>query len=94
MLRGLIHSDGWRIIATERKDPSKSHRDRGLPKGFSRPVGRVHRPEALIAAAVTLSPDQWEAIEETLEILQDSEAMAALRQSDDDVREGPAVLAE
>jgi hypothetical protein len=32
--------------------------------------------------------DEWEALEETLEILQDEKALAALRESDEDVEAG------
>jgi prevent-host-death family protein len=39
-------------------------------------------------AAVVLSPEEWEAIEETLEILQDQATMAALRESEEDVKAG------
>ena len=38
--------------------------------------------------AVVISTEEWEALEETLEILQDEETMAALRASDEDVRAG------
>jgi antitoxin YefM len=37
---------------------------------------------------VTFSADQWEAIDETLEILQDEETLRALRESADDVEAG------
>jgi len=37
-------------------------------------------------AAVVVSPEEWEAIEETLEILQDEETLAALRESEGDVK--------
>ena len=36
-------------------------------------------------AAVVVSPEEWDAIEETLEVLQDEETLAALRESEDDV---------
>ena len=39
-------------------------------------------------AAVVISTDEWEAVEETLEILQDDNALAALRDADEDVRAG------
>jgi len=39
-------------------------------------------------AAVVLSTDEYEAIEETLEIVQDAETMAALRESEEDVKAG------
>lgn len=39
-------------------------------------------------AAVLLSTEEWEAVEETLEILQDEDALAALRESEEDVRAG------
>ncbi len=39
-------------------------------------------------AAVVISPEEWAALEETLEILQDEETLAALRESEDDVRAG------
>ena len=39
-------------------------------------------------AAVVISTDEWEALEETLEILQDERSLAALRESDEDVRAG------
>jgi prevent-host-death family protein len=39
-------------------------------------------------AAVVVSSEEWEALEETLEILSDPEAMEALRQSDEDVAAG------
>lgn len=39
-------------------------------------------------AAVVVSPDEWDAIEETLEILQDDETLAALRESEEDVKAG------
>ena len=38
--------------------------------------------------AVVVSPAEWEAIEETLEILQDEETLAALRESEEDVKAG------
>ena len=38
--------------------------------------------------AVVISTAEWEALEESLEILQDDETLAALRESDEDVREG------
>ena len=39
-------------------------------------------------AAVIVSPEEWEAVEETLEILQDEETLAALRESEGDVLAG------
>jgi antitoxin YefM len=39
-------------------------------------------------AAVMVSPDEYESLEETLEILQDKDLMRALRKSEDDVRAG------
>jgi antitoxin YefM len=39
-------------------------------------------------AAVMLSADEYESLEETLEILQDQELMEALRRSESDVRAG------
>jgi len=39
-------------------------------------------------AAVVISPDEWDAIEETLAVLQDDDTLAALRESEDDVRAG------
>ena len=39
-------------------------------------------------AAVVVSPDEWDAIEETLSVLQDDDTLAALRESEDDVRAG------
>jgi antitoxin YefM len=39
-------------------------------------------------AAVVLSTDEWDAIEETLAVLQDDDTLAALRESKDDVRAG------
>jgi len=39
-------------------------------------------------AAIVISPEEWEAIEETLEILQDEETLAALRESEGDVKAG------
>jgi prevent-host-death family protein len=38
--------------------------------------------------AVVVSPDEWEALAETVEILQDEETLAALRESEEDVRAG------
>jgi len=37
-------------------------------------------------AAVVVSPEEWEALEETLEVLQDEELLAALRESEEDVK--------
>lgn len=39
-------------------------------------------------AAVVLSADEYEVIEETLEVLDDDEALEALRESEEDVRAG------
>jgi antitoxin YefM len=39
-------------------------------------------------AAVMVSADEYESLEETLEILQDKDLMGALRKSEDDVRAG------
>lgn len=39
-------------------------------------------------SAVMLSADEYESLEETLEILQDKDLMEALRKSEDDVRAG------
>jgi antitoxin YefM len=39
-------------------------------------------------AAVVLSPDEYEALQETLEILQDEDTLQALRESERDVRAG------
>ncbi len=39
-------------------------------------------------AAVVISTEEWEALEETLEILQDEETLAALRESEEDVKAG------
>ncbi len=38
--------------------------------------------------AVVLSVDEYEALEETLEIIQDEETLAALREAEEDVRAG------
>ena len=38
--------------------------------------------------AVVVSPDDWEALEETLDILQDEHTLAALRESEEDVQAG------
>ncbi len=46
-------------------------------------VTRNGRPVAIV-----LSTEEWEAIEETLEILQDEEALEALRESEADVQAG------
>lgn len=37
-------------------------------------------------AAVVISTEEWEALEETFEILQDDETLAALRESEEDVK--------
>jgi antitoxin YefM len=39
-------------------------------------------------AAVVISPEEWDAIEETLEVLQDEETLTALRESEEDVQAG------
>ncbi len=39
-------------------------------------------------AAIVVSPEEWEALEETLEILQDEELLGALRESEKDVEAG------
>lgn len=39
-------------------------------------------------AAIVVSPEEWEALEETLEVLQDEELLAALRESEKDVDAG------
>ena len=39
-------------------------------------------------AAVVISTEEWEALEDTLDILQDEETLAALRESDNDVTAG------
>ncbi len=39
-------------------------------------------------AAVVISTEEWEALEETLEILQDDETLAALRESEQDLKAG------
>lgn len=39
-------------------------------------------------AAVVVSSEEWEALEETLEILSDQKTLDALRQSDEDVAAG------
>ena len=39
-------------------------------------------------AAVVVSTEEWEALEETLEVLQDEETVAALRESEEDVKAG------
>lgn len=39
-------------------------------------------------AAIVVSTEEWEALEETIEILQDEELLAALRESEEDVRAG------
>jgi antitoxin YefM len=38
--------------------------------------------------AVVVSPEEWEALEETVEILQDEELLVALRESEEDVQAG------
>lgn len=45
-------------------------------------------------SAVMLSADEYESLEETLDILQDKELMEALRKSEDDVRAGRLVPLE
>jgi antitoxin YefM len=49
-------------------------------------INRNGRP-----AAVLISADEYEALEETLEILSDEETMEALRQSEEDVRAGRVI---
>jgi len=39
-------------------------------------------------AAVVVSPEEWEAIEETLDVLQDEQTLADLRASEEDVKAG------
>lgn len=39
-------------------------------------------------AAVVISTDEWEAIQETLAVLDDEATLAALRESEEDVRAG------
>ena len=39
-------------------------------------------------AAVVVSPEEWEALEETIEILQDEELLLALRESEEDIEAG------
>jgi prevent-host-death family protein len=39
-------------------------------------------------AAVVVSPEEWEALEEAVEILHDEELLAALRESEKDVEAG------
>ena len=39
-------------------------------------------------AAVVVSPEEWEALEETIEVLQDEQLLAALRESEEDVKAG------
>jgi antitoxin YefM len=39
-------------------------------------------------AAVVVSPEEWEAIEETLDVLQDEQTLADLRESEEDVKAG------
>ena len=39
-------------------------------------------------AAVVVSPEEWDAIEETLEVLQDEKTLTALRESEEDVKAG------
>ncbi len=46
-------------------------------------ITRLGRP-----AAVLVSNEEWEALEETLEILQDEETLTALRDSENDVKAG------
>jgi antitoxin YefM len=46
-------------------------------------ITRNGRPTAIV-----LSTDEWEAVEETLAVLEDEEALDALRESADDVRHG------
>ena len=46
-------------------------------------ITRLGRP-----AAILVSTEEWEALEETLEILQDEETLTALRDSEKDVKAG------
>ena len=39
-------------------------------------------------AAIVVSPEEWDAIEETLDILQDESTLQALRESEEDVNNG------
>jgi antitoxin YefM len=39
-------------------------------------------------AAILVSPDEWDAIEETLDLLQDEGTLAGLRESEADVKAG------
>ena len=39
-------------------------------------------------AAVVVSPEEWEAIEETLDVLQDEQTLADLLESEEDVKAG------
>ena len=39
-------------------------------------------------AAVVVSPEEWEALEETVEVLQDEDLLTALRESEEDVKAG------
>lgn len=39
-------------------------------------------------AAVVVSPEEWEALEETVEVLQDEELLGALREGEKDVKAG------
>jgi prevent-host-death family protein len=39
-------------------------------------------------AAVVVSPAEWDAIEETLDVLQDEQTLADLHESDEDVKAG------
>jgi prevent-host-death family protein len=39
-------------------------------------------------AAVVVSPEEWDAIEETLDVLQDEQTLADLRESEEDVKAG------
>ena len=45
-------------------------------------------------SAVMLSADEYESLEETLDILQDKDLMEALRKSEDDIRAGRLVSLE
>jgi antitoxin YefM len=55
-------------------------------------VGRTHEHVEITRngrpAAVLMSPEEFEVIQETLEILGDAEALDALRESEADVRAG------
>jgi len=46
-------------------------------------ITRKGRPDAVV-----VSPEEWDAIEETLDVLQDEETLAALRESEENVKAG------